>query len=143
MKRIKIKTHILIALLLFGGMCFGGGVLYGQHLLIADGFLYQEGAGDISKEGESEDTTVKTESVFSAPREDFAEDAPEDKAKVSLNYSTVEELSAVDGIGTRTAEKIVASRKAEGNFSSVEDLVVRGILGKNKLDQIKAYLVVD
>ena len=143
MKRIKIKTHILIALLLFGGMCFGCGVLYGQHLLIADGFLYQENAGDTSKEGEDEDASVETESVASTSRETSSVEPPADKARVSLNHGTVEELSAVEGIGTRTAGKIVASRKAEGNFSSVEDLVVRGILGKNKLDQIKAYLVVD
>lgn len=143
MKRIKIKTHILIALLLFGGACFGGGVLYGQHVLVADGTFYQENAGDTTTETADEDGSSETESDSSTPREAAAVEPSADKAKVSLNHGTAEELSAIEGIGSRTAEKILASRKAEGDFSSVEELVSRGILGEKKLGQIKAYLVVD
>ncbi len=112
------KTWILLALVIFGAVCFGGGVLCGQHALRATGFVYQENAAD----GES--------------------GAETEKAAVDLNTASAEELAAVPGIGAVTAEKIVASREAEGAFTSVADLTARGVVGQGKLSEIEAALTV-
>ena len=104
------KTKWILILVLFGAFCFGGGVLYGQHLLTERGFVYaEEGVEDHSGQWD-------------------------------LNSASAEELDAVPGIGPVTAEKIVTSREEDGAFENVEDLVDRGILGEKKLEEIEAYL---
>ncbi len=42
--------------------------------------------------------------------------------RININTATVEELDALPGVGISTAEKIVADRKANGPFSSPEEL---------------------
>ncbi len=60
---------------------------------------------------------------------------------VNLNTASVEELSALKGIGKSTAEKIITHRK-EHKFSSIEDVMqVKGI-GQKKFDSIKKDLSV-
>lgn len=57
--------------------------------------------------------------------------------KVSINSSTVEELCALPGIGTSTAERIVVYREEHGLFQELEDLMnVKGI-GAKKFASIK------
>ena len=43
-------------------------------------------------------------------------------AMISLNTATAAELEELPGVGPKTAEQIVASRDAEGPFTSLEDL---------------------
>lgn len=45
-----------------------------------------------------------------------------DPAKININTATAEELDALPGVGISTAEKIIADRKANGPFSSPEEL---------------------
>lgn len=59
---------------------------------------------------------------------------------VDLNTATVEQLQAVNGIGEKTAEAIVAYRNEHGAFASVDDLVnVKGI-GVKKLAAIRPMI---
>jgi len=59
----------------------------------------------------------------------------------NINTATVEELSALKGIGESTAQKIVEYRKMH-KFSSVEEIMkVKGI-GQKKFDSIKNELSV-
>ncbi|MCJ7765126.1 MAG: helix-hairpin-helix domain-containing protein [Thiovulaceae bacterium] len=58
---------------------------------------------------------------------------------VNINSASIEELSTLPGIGTVTAEKIVAYRK-DHKFKKASDLMnVKGI-GQKKLDKIQAKL---
>lgn len=60
---------------------------------------------------------------------------------VNLNTASVEELSALKGIGESTANKIIKYRSAH-KFGSVEELMqVKGI-GQKKFDSIKKDLSV-
>ncbi len=46
------------------------------------------------------------------------------------------------GIGIKTAERILAYRKASGRFNSIDELLeVKGI-GNSKFDKIKKYIFV-
>lgn len=106
----KKVTLILLGLLFFGALCFGGGVLYGQHVLKSDGFAYEY-----------------TETAIT----------------VNLNTCTEQELCAIEGIGSRTAEKIISSREELGNFDEPHNLVDRGIIGEKKYKQISGFLTAE
>jgi len=60
---------------------------------------------------------------------------------VNINTASIEELSALPGIGKSTAEKIVEHRKGQ-KFKKISDLMdVKGI-GEKKFEKIKSELSV-
>ncbi len=61
---------------------------------------------------------------------------------VNINSATAKELQKVDGIGAKTAAKIVVYRDEHGPFKSVDELLkVKGI-GKKKLEKAGDELTV-
>ncbi len=61
---------------------------------------------------------------------------------INLNSAGLEQLAMLPGIGIKTAEKILAYRKASGGFSNIDELLeVKGI-GNSKLDKIKKYIFI-
>jgi competence protein ComEA len=60
-------------------------------------------------------------------------------AAVSLNQATAEELTALDGIGEKTAEKIIEYRKEHGFKDTREVMNIKGI-GEKKYEKIKGEL---
>ncbi len=63
-------------------------------------------------------------------------------AKVNINTADASALEAVNGIGPKKAEAIVAYRKDNGRFASIEDLTkVKGI-GEKRLEKIQQSLAV-
>ena len=54
--------------------------------------------------------------------------AADEHPKVNLNSASTQELTALRGIGDKTAQAIIAYRESHGPFKSVEELVeVKGI----------------
>ncbi len=52
----------------------------------------------------------------------------EDGAKININTATIEELTELKNVGDKTAQRIVAYRKANGPFKSPHELTnVKGI----------------
>jgi len=65
-----------------------------------------------------------------------------DEKSVNLNQASLEQLVMLPGIGIKTAERILAYRKASGGFNSIDELLeVKGI-GNSKFDKIKKYILV-
>ena len=65
-----------------------------------------------------------------------------DEKSVNLNQASLEQLAMLPGIGIKTAERILAYRKASGRFNSIDELLeVKGI-GNSKFDKIKKYIFV-
>ncbi len=60
-------------------------------------------------------------------------------AKVNINTADESALEAVNGIGPKKAEAIVAYRKENGRFASIEGLTkVKGI-GEKRVEKIGQY----
>ncbi len=64
--------------------------------------------------------------------------APASDALQDINTATAEQLTAVKGIGEKTAAAILAYRDAHGGISNIDELLqVKGV-GKKTLEKIKA-----
>jgi len=60
--------------------------------------------------------------------------------KIDLNSANVEQLTAIKGIGDKTAQAIVDYRKKNGDFTNLKDLInVKGI-GAKTLKKVMPYL---
>lgn len=73
-----------------------------------------------------------------------AEGAPQAVAdapgKVSINSATAEQLEALPGIGPATAQKIVADRKANGPFASIDELTRVSGIGQKKYEALAGLI---
>jgi competence protein ComEA len=66
---------------------------------------------------------------------------PEEKS-ININTATIDELTKLPGIGTKTAEKIIERRASMDGFKKLEDLLeVKGI-GEVKFNNIKKFLYI-
>ena len=64
------------------------------------------------------------------------------KKLININAASIEELTALPGIGVKTAERIVLYRKAHGKFKKIEDLMnVKGI-GEKKFLRLRHLITV-
>lgn len=69
-----------------------------------------------------------------------AKPAPTDK--VNINTATIEELTALPGVGPTLAGRIVEYREKAGSFASVEEILnVKGI-GEKNFEKIVEWLTV-
>jgi competence protein ComEA len=65
-----------------------------------------------------------------------------DDGPISLNSATADQLMELDGIGPKTAEKIINYREEQGGFSHVEELMDVPGIGPAKFEQIKDRVIV-
>jgi len=64
------------------------------------------------------------------------------KQPINLNTATAEQLDVLDGIGPKTAQKIIEYREAHGGFNSIEELMEVSGIGAAKFEQIKNQVVI-
>lgn len=65
------------------------------------------------------------------------------QGKLNINKATKEQLIKLPGIGETIAERILEYRKERGNFTKIEQLSeIKGI-GKNKLEKIKGLVAIE
>ena len=60
--------------------------------------------------------------------------------KININTATQTQLETIPWIGPSTALKIINYRKENGNFSSIEDIKNVSGIGENKYEKIKNYI---
>ncbi len=62
---------------------------------------------------------------------------PQASQIIHLNSATAEQLTALDGVGEKTAQKIIAYRNEHGGFKNVEELMEVPGIGPSKFEAIK------
>jgi len=68
--------------------------------------------------------------------------AAEEPQKMNLNTASAQELTALRGVGDKTAQAIVEYRQSHGPFKSVEELVeVKGI-GEKLMTSLRDHVTV-
>lgn len=63
--------------------------------------------------------------------------APGAAGPVSINSATADQLTQLDGVGPKTAQKIIDYREAHGGFKNIEELMEVPGIGPAKFEQIK------
>lgn len=61
---------------------------------------------------------------------------------VNINTANFEELQRVPGIGPKTAQRILDTRKSVGRFRSVDELLAVPGMGQKRLAKMRPYLTV-
>ena len=61
---------------------------------------------------------------------------------INLNKASLEELIMLPGVGVKTAQNILAYRKASGGFNNIEELMEVERIGESKFNKIKKYVYV-
>ena len=84
----------------------------------------------------------KTKAEYSANAEAEKNEEPE-MERLNLNTATKEDLMKLDGIGEKTAERILEKREQIGEFKVIEQLTeIKGI-GEKTFDEIKDLITVE
>lgn len=63
--------------------------------------------------------------------------------RVNINTADMDTLMTVDGIGEKTAAKIIMYREVNGPFESVDDLMHIIGFGEKKLESLRPYLAAE
>ncbi len=111
--------------------------------MAADIMAYRDSAGHFS----SLEDMAKIKGIGPSLLEKMApfvtlESKPKLIGPVDINRATIEELSALPGIGTKTANDITAYRQLNGPFRNLEDIMnVKGI-GRKTYEEIKTLIAI-
>lgn len=81
-------------------------------------------------------------SETTAVSEQPAAQAMSDKLLININTATAEELTALDGIGEKTAENIIEYREKNNGFLDIEELMEVSGIGEAKFNKIKDNVTV-
>lgn len=89
----------------------------------------------------SESTELKDEILKSENKIFVEKENPLTPKSISLNKADKALLEKLPGIGEKTAQEIIKFRNLNGNFSSLDELLkVKGI-GPSKLEKIKPFII--
>lgn len=72
-----------------------------------------------------------------------AQNTQKPSAMININTCSAAELTSLPGIGPKTAELILAYRKANGSFARIEDLLLIKGIGPKKYDAIRNLITVE
>lgn len=114
MKQERIKVTLFVLCVL---LC---GVIYSK--------LYESGTLEMKEEIPQNNNEPKTEQTTNF---------------ININIAQKEELMLLDGVGEKTAERIIAYRQEQGMFENIADIQnVKGI-GEKTFAEIAPYITVN
>jgi competence protein ComEA len=123
--KLSIGSRVIDAITAAGGVTKAGDPSdLNQARIIADGeqiYVYAKSGSAVTKK-----STVKVK--------------PKTSSFVLINRASAKEFEALDGIGPVLASRIIAFRKANGPFASIEDLLKVPGIGAGTLSKFKIKL---
>lgn len=84
---------------------------------------------------------IEENEIITIKDNDF-ESSEDSKVMININTASVEELQKLEGIGSSIALRIVAYRKENGKFNSIDDLRNISGIGDSKFEKIKDNIYV-
>ena len=63
--------------------------------------------------------------------------------KVNINAASVEVIAQLDGIGEKMAQRIIDYREQNGDFSAIEEITLVSGIGQKKFEEIKDSICVE
>ena len=125
----KAGYCLIVLTLVFSG--FIGGFLFGRTY----------NTGDIQLSGQvSPADPEPTEATEATPLNDNNTPGVSG-GKININIASVDELTALPGIGSTLAQRIVAYRNENGPFRNVDELLEVSGIGEKKLESIRQYII--
>ena len=65
------------------------------------------------------------------------------EGKININTGTKEELISIPGIGESRAESIIKYREENGDFTSIEDILLVSGIGNSLFEKMREYITVN
>ncbi len=129
-------TDIPITVNVTGEVIDPGPVSVSRDATVADVLKLKEPSADADLSVLNPDTVLKDHDLLVIPAKKEEIEPP----RISINTADAEELTALNGIGPSTAEKIIAYRQEHGLFQNLQELMNVPGIGQTKynaiLDQI-------
>lgn len=126
---------VRVVMVIVMGILFGLSALSGVAMAVEK----KEAASGMAVVAEKSTAPAKAVAGEKNPEIKASKGLPKD---LNINTADKDQLVALPGIGPKAAEAILAYRKDNGNFKSVDDLTkVKGI-GDKTLEKIRPYLMV-
>jgi competence protein ComEA len=63
--------------------------------------------------------------------------------QIGINSASAEDLTELEGVGTKLAESIVKYRESVGRFKSIDELINIKGMGKKKIKSIRPFINLD
>lgn len=114
-----------------------------EAIKAAGGVTSNADASDLNQArllSDGEQIYLFAKSPQSSNKKTTAKVKPKGSSLVLLNRATAKEFEALDGIGPVLAARIIAYRKANGSFASIEDLLKVPGIGASTLSKFKSKL---
>ena len=93
-------------------------------------------------ENDGSDTIEETAEEVNSEQPSETEDEVID-GKVNINDASVEVIALLDGIGEKMAQRIIEYRQENGDFKSIEEVMLVSGIGSKKFEEIKDSICVD
>ena len=96
----------------------------------------------ITELGRSKFAVIKTSEEYEITGAEYEEDGAEED-KVNINTASRRLLMTLDGVGERTAERIIEYREENGGFETAEDIMKVNGIGYEKFLELRDHITVE